>query len=116
MGAGVGFAASEKAFKSALTTCVASDAFSRRDSSFFSAEAAALPLLVLVLAAVFARGRGAFVAQASSLGISRLLRRAVVAGEHVETAVVAPRTASAWAERSMKMSRGLILNHIIANS
>jgi hypothetical protein len=52
----------------------------------------------------------------SSLESKRLFKRAEVEGEHVETDETALRTASVWADRSMKMCRGLILNHIMANS
>ena len=55
---------------------------------------------------------------ASSLGRSKVLSRADVAGEHDATDETAARTASAWA-RSVSMKKGcngLILDHIITVS
>jgi hypothetical protein len=124
-GVGWGFAASPNALRAALTTCVASVAFSLVDNPPCS------PLPGFVLRASFGvalpRGslevfetRESSVVEVdiwSSLGRSKLLRRATVAGEHVATEAMALRTASAWEDSvSMKMSNALILNHIIANS
>jgi hypothetical protein len=75
----------------------------------------AAPVLVASAAAV------------SSLGRSKVLRRAEVAGEQVATDETALRTASAWARgvsmgderkvrKAKKVCSGLIPNHIIAAS
>lgn len=141
-GAGAGFAASPSALRVALTTCVASAAFSRKDrpSSGDGAAAAGLARLDGALATVVVLDRAGFVdfevapvlfvastAAASSLGRSKVLSRAEVAGEQVATDETALRTASAWAtgvsmedEREVKVRKakkvcnGLIPNHIIA--
>jgi len=72
--------------------CVASDALSRGDSSFVS-------VVIDFFAVVLSRGFEAealevLAVDTPSMGSSRLLRRAVVAGVHVETDKTALRTAS----------------------
>lgn len=129
---GCGFAASPRARRAAFTTWVANAALSFVESPFLSAT------LVFVVffdsafgtAAGFALDLEVFVAAgwevgvvvvvavvfwASSLGNSRPLSKAVMAGEHVATEETALRTASAWARGvSMKKSNGLIPNHVMA--
>ena len=109
--AGAGFAASPSALRVALTTCVARDAFSRIDKPLSADAVAALARLDGALEIVFVRDRVEFVAldpvlglftsstaaEVSSLGSSKLLSRASVAGVHVATDEIALRTASAWA-------------------
>jgi len=89
---GGGFAASPRALMRVLTMCVASDALSRGDSSFVS-------VVIDFFAVVLSRGFEAealevLAVDTPSMGSSRLLRRAVVAGVHVETDKTALRTAS----------------------
>jgi hypothetical protein len=110
---GDGFAASPRTLRVALTTCVASAAFSRTDKPLsataeLEAEAeAGLTRFDGTLATVFARDREGFAVFGaargmlssavgdSSLGSSRALSMADVAGEQVATDATALRTASA---------------------
>jgi hypothetical protein len=117
-GAGEGFAASPRALRVALTTCVARAAFSRTDRPPSVAVAAGLARFDGALASVFvldgarladlvvARGLLSSAVTASSLGSSKVLSRADVAGEHVATDETALRTASAWAS-SVSMKKRL---------
>jgi hypothetical protein len=125
---GAGFAASPSALRVALTTCVASAAFSLIDRPFSAGAAAGLARRDGALATVFVLDRVGFAALeagrglvsstagVSSLGSSKLLSNAEVAGVQVATDETALRTASAWASGvSMKKAcNGLIPNHIIA--
>jgi hypothetical protein len=117
-GIGLGLAASPSALRVALTTCVASVAFSRIDKTLSARTYVDFARFDAVLATVFGFDRVGFAAaDASSLRSSRLLSKAKVVGEQVATDETALRTASPWASGvSMKMSNGLILNHIMAES
>jgi hypothetical protein len=81
-------------------------------ASVFALDGARLAVLVVV------RGMLSSAVTVSSLGSSKLLSKADVAGEHVATEETALRTASAWA-RGVSMKKGcngLIQYHIIAVS